>query len=73
MYFSTQKQISLQVQIKIGEYEVIENKKYKIIAIKFISEQKVDIDTSVLEQKAIKANANIFINQNSLLLELPII
>jgi len=71
-YFKDDKKISLQVQIKIGEYEVIENKKYKIVALSFIADKKVVID-SALEQKASKANANIFFNQNELLIELPII
>jgi len=72
LYFVNDDKISLQVQIKIGEYEVIENKKYKIVAIEFITNRKLQ-SNETLEQMAIKANANIFINQNRLKLELPII
>ena len=72
LYFAKDDKISLQVQIKIGEYEIIDNNKYKIVALEFISNRKVEIDNS-LENKAINANANIFINHNRLKLELPII
>jgi len=71
-YFKDDEKISLQVHIKIGEYEVIDNKKYKIVALAFIANRKVEANNS-LEQKATKANANIFFNQNELLIELPII
>ncbi|MEA2017175.1 MAG: hypothetical protein U9N59_01895 [Campylobacterota bacterium] len=72
LYFSREDKITLQVQIKIGEYEVIDNKKYKIVALEFTSNEKVEIE-SILEQKATKANANIFFNHNKLKLELPMI
>jgi hypothetical protein len=72
LYFSSDDKISLQVQIKIGEYEIIDNKKYKILALEFIANRKLEIDYS-MEQKALKANTNIFIDNNKLILELPII
>ena len=72
LYFSEDDKISLQVQIKIGEYEIIDNKKYKIVALEFTSNRKVQPNPK-LESKATKANANIFFNQNKLKLELPII
>ena len=72
LYFSQHERVTLQVQIKIGEYEIIDNKKYKIVALEFIADEKVKIDL-ILEQKAIKANANIFFNHNKLKLELPMI
>ncbi len=37
-----QKNITLKVSIKTGEYEVINNKKYKIIAVDFIAQEKID-------------------------------
>ena len=64
--------ITLQVQIKIGEYEVINQKKYKIVAIVFTTNRKIEVLPSI-EQKANKAHANIFFNHNKLRLELPII
>jgi len=72
LYFINDNKISLQVQIKIGEYEIIDNKKYKIVALEFVANRKLEI-IDILEQKAIKANANIFINKNRLILELPMI
>ncbi len=70
--FINDKQITLQVQIKIGEYEIINNTKYKIVAIEFIANRVIEVDSS-LDIKAEKANVNIFTNQNKLRLELPII
>jgi len=72
LYFQDDKHISLNVQIKIGEYEILDEKKYKIVALEFIADRKIDIIPE-LEQKAAKANANIFFNQNRLKLELPMI
>ncbi len=72
LLFKDDEQVTLQVQIKIGEYEIISQKKYKIIAIEFIADKKIDYD-QILELKAQKANANIFFTQNKLRLELPII
>ena len=71
-YFLNDKKISLQVQIKIGEYEIIDNLKYKIVALEFITDRKIELYNE-LEQKAANANINIFTNHNRLNLELPII
>ena len=71
LFFDEQK-ITLQVQIKIGEYEIINKKKYKIALIEFIADHKIESSVE-LEIKAKKANANIFFNQNRLKLEVPII
>ncbi|MBD3841048.1 MAG: hypothetical protein IE909_04020 [Campylobacterales bacterium] len=72
LLFKNDKQITLQVQIKIGEYEIINNKKHKIVSIEFTVDRKIEISTN-LEKKAQKANANIFFNHNHLQIELPII
>ncbi len=71
-YFSNDEEITLKVRMKVGEYEVIDNKKYQIISLEFSANHKVEVNYS-LEEKAGKANANIFFNQNKLKLELPII
>ncbi|MEA3383596.1 MAG: hypothetical protein U9Q20_02830 [Campylobacterota bacterium] len=70
--FHKDDKITLQVQIKIGEYEVINQIKYKIIAIEFITDRKIEYNKSI-EQKAENANANIFFTHNHLRLELPMI
>jgi hypothetical protein len=72
LLFRDDEKITLQVQLKIGEYEIINHTKYKIVAIEFISEHKIDY-ISDLEDKANKANSNIFFNQNKIRIELPII
>jgi hypothetical protein len=71
-YFSNDKEITLKVRMKIGEYEIINNTKYKIISLEFSTNHTIECNR-ILEEKATKANANIFINQNKLKLELPII
>lgn len=71
-YFKDDEDLTLQVQIKIGEYEIINNKKHKIVALDFMVDRKVDVNF-LLEEKASKANTNIFFNQNHLRLELPLI
>jgi len=72
IYFSNDEKISLQVQIKIGEYEIIDNIKYKIVSLEFITNRDVELSNE-FEQKASNANINIFTNHNRLNLELPII
>jgi len=71
-YFENDKKITLKVQIKVGEYEIINNEKFKIVSLEFISNREIEI-SSLLEEKASKANANIYFTQNKLKLELPII
>jgi len=70
--FVDDKKITLQVHIKIGEYEIINNTKYKIVAIEFKTNRDIKIDNS-LDEKAANANINVFTNKNKLRLELPII
>jgi hypothetical protein len=72
--FSNHKEISLQVQIKIGEYEIINDKKCKIIALEYHSKAKFSLSKEqedTLETKAKSANTNIFFEQKSIKLELP--
>lgn len=71
-YFKNDEEITLKVKIKVGEYEVIDNQKYKIISLVFSSNRAVK-GNLLLEEKANKSNANIFFNHNTLKLELPII
>ncbi|MGB5866804.1 MAG: hypothetical protein WBG69_02920 [Arcobacteraceae bacterium] len=71
-YFANDEEITLKVRMKVGEYEVIDNKKYQIISLEFSANHKIEVN-HYLEEKASKANANIFFNQNKLKLELPII
>jgi len=76
IFFSDHKNISLQVQIKIGEYEIVNEKKCKIVALEFISEKNLAVDKNVelsLESKAIRSNSNIFFDHNTIKLELPMI
>jgi len=74
--FQDQEEISLQVQIKIGEYEIINTKKCKIIALEFCSQKPIFLSKdqeSILEKKAKNANTNIFFEQYCIKLELPML
>lgn len=70
--FYNDEKITLQVQLKIGEYEIINKKRYKIVMLEFIADYPIK-PSIALENKAKKANANIFFNQNKIKLEVPII
>lgn len=73
-YFEKEEKLTIEVHIKVGEYEVINNTKHKIVSLTFTAENKKNIifDNN-LEEKASKANTNIFFSNNTLKLELPII
>jgi hypothetical protein len=74
--FHDTRKISLTIHIKIGEYEIINNKKCKIIALEFRSNEPLQLNNSqesALEIKAKKANTNIFFEQKAIKLELPMI
>ena len=64
--------ITLKVSIKTGEYEVIDQKKYKIIAIDFIGEKKI---SHQFQGDGLKKNTLLqFVTKhNSISLELPLI
>jgi len=67
-----EKSLTLKVSIKTGEYEIIDTKKYKIIAIDFITEKKIEF---YFHQNNEGKN-NIFHlsqRQNTIQLELPLI
>lgn len=70
--YKDEKEISLKVHIKIGEYEIIKDNKYQIIAIEFRSSNSVEVPKS-LERKVSNTYINIFLNNNILNLELPMI
>ena len=74
--FKEEENISLVVQIKIGEYEIINTKKCKIVSLEFQSKNPLGLDKNselTLEMKAKKANTNIFFEQKAIKLELPMI
>jgi len=71
-YFENDTEITLKVRMKVGEYEVVNNKKYKIIALEFSANHIIQYN-QLLEEKAAKANANVFFSHNKMKVELPII
>lgn len=70
--FKDEKELTLKVYVKIGEYEIINNKKHQIIAIDFISNRSLDTDSS-LYQKSKHAHINIFKTNQGIRLEFPMI
>jgi hypothetical protein len=70
--FKNNKTLKLKVSIKIGEYELIENNKYQVASIEFLSNNKIILDKQ-LKEKAYKANINIFVDENILILDFPMI
>lgn len=69
-YFKDHKILKIIIRIRLGEYQMIEKKRYSIISCEFLSDKDVDIK-DIVEQKAIDANINPFFNKNSLRLEFP--
>ncbi len=69
-HFKDHKLLTIIIRIKLGEYQMIDNKRHSIISCELQSNQ--DIDTiSTVEQKAIDANVNLFSTQKSIILEFP--
>ncbi|MCK5111697.1 MAG: hypothetical protein KAQ94_09270 [Arcobacteraceae bacterium] len=71
-FYKDEKELSLKVYIKTGEYEIIEEKKYQIISLEFKANSPLEIHKS-LENKLSKTHINLFFSNNILNLELPMI
>ncbi len=67
------KELSIKVFIKTGEYEVINGKKYNVLAIEFTSNEKKLELISSLVQSVKKANMHIFSNKNKASLEITML
>jgi hypothetical protein len=63
--------LTLKVSIKIGEYEIINNKKYKIVLLSFNVGAKIDIDKSLHNGKS--NLINILESSKGIKVELPLI
>ena len=70
--FKNNKILKLKVGINIGEYEVIDNNKYQVASIEFLSNNKLILGKQ-LKDKAYRANINIFVDGNILKLDFPMI
>jgi hypothetical protein len=73
--FKDEKILNLEVYIKIGEYEIIDGKKYKIIVIKFKTSKKIKIKIdNLLQEKISNSPINLYTNNTTVLdLELPMV
>ncbi len=70
--FEDEKNMVLKVNLKIGEYEIIEDVKYQIISIEFKINKDIELNDN-LDKKLSKSIINYYINKNILFLELPMI
>ena len=70
--FKDCKKLKIHIYIKVGEYEIIKNKKYNTIAIDFSGEKSISLNKT-LEDQASKSHVNIFVLDNALKLTFPMI
>ncbi|MCK5294452.1 MAG: hypothetical protein KAJ49_07370 [Arcobacteraceae bacterium] len=63
------KDIQLKVYIKTGEYEIIDKKRYNIIAIEFISDEIINFEYNLSSKK----NLDLIFCKNKIKLEIPLI
>jgi len=70
--FKNADKLKLKVCIKIGEYEVIQNKKHQVVSIEFIGEDNLVVPQQLIK-KATIAHLHLFIEKNVLRLEFPMI
>ena len=73
-HYQNTKKITMKVFLKIGEYEVIENKKYNILGIEFIdNENKEIVISKELKELAYNSCINPVNAENKIRLEFPMI
>lgn len=70
--FEASKKLNIKVSLKIGEYEIIEGKKYNIINILYIGDRAIKPQQD-LENQALKSHINLFEVENGVSLEFPMI
>ncbi len=70
--FKNENHLILKVYIRTGEYEIIQEQRYKIMAIEFISKNDIYISDS-LKEKLEKTYINLFYHNRIFNLELPMI
>ncbi|VAY87187.1 hypothetical protein MNB_ARC-1_724 [hydrothermal vent metagenome] len=70
--FKNEHHLQLKVYIKIGEYELIKEKKHQIVSIEFTSKNKHKIPKE-LEYQASKACMHLFIDDKKIILDFPMI
>ena len=72
--FKTSKNLTIKTYIKVGEYKIINNIKYKIFIIEMITTNLIKQNNIIeCENQAIKTNITLTIKNNSLSLEFPLI
>ncbi|MBT3280239.1 MAG: hypothetical protein HOF69_07325 [Campylobacteraceae bacterium] len=71
--YKNEDKLYLRVFIKTGEYELINNKKYNVLAIEFTCNEKEFLLTPSLTQSIKKSNMHIFTSKNTVSLELTMI
>ena len=64
------KKLTLKVALKTGEYEIINQKRYHIICVKFLSENQVNLNNFQANKHSL---INIYQKENIIELEIPLI
>jgi len=70
--FAKSEELTIKVSLKIGEYEIIDSKKYNIVNILYTSNTNIHVKQE-LEDLALKAHINLFEVKNGVSLEFPMI
>jgi len=70
--FQNSKTIKIKVNIKVGEYEIIDIKKHNVIEIECKSESKIELSKK-LEEQALKSHINVYEIEGVLKMEFPMI
>jgi len=72
--FQDLKNIDISLKIKVSEKIIIENKKYNIVVLSFSSFDYLDnSNNNQIKELAIQNHINIYLGDNSITLELPVI
>jgi len=69
-YFTNNENLKLTVYLKTGEYEIINEKKYYIVCLEFLSNKEIILDSINLDTNT---TVNIFLKNNKLELEIPLL
>jgi len=69
-YFTNNENLKLTVYLKTGEYEIINEKKYYIVCLEFLSNKEIVLDSINLNTNT---TVNIFSKNNKLELEIPLL
>lgn len=71
--FQKSKTIEISLKMTIGEFIKIDSKRYPILRLKFKSDQRLHKDDNIIEQKANSMQLLAFLEEDSIVLDIPFI